>query len=37
MWSVDYSLIEAWLDEQDEETVAGIFAASSCCSRGGRL
>ncbi len=27
MWSVDYSLIEAWLDEQDEETVAGIFAA----------
>ena len=41
MWSVDYSLIEAWLDEQDEETVAGIFAAvegagSRAASRGCR-
>lgn len=27
MWEVDYSRIEAWLDEQAEETVACIFAA----------
>ena len=27
MWRVDFSLIETWLDEQDEDTVASIFAA----------
>ena len=27
MWNIDYHHIEAWIDEQDEETVAHIFAA----------
>ena len=27
MWSIDYSNIESWLDEQDDETVALVFAA----------
>lgn len=27
MWEIDYSHIEAWLDEQTEETVACIFAS----------
>lgn len=27
MWTIDYSLIEQWLDQQDTETVALIFAA----------
>ena len=27
MWEIDYSNIESWLDEQDDETVALVFAA----------
>lgn len=27
MWSVEYEYIAAWLDNQDDKTVAGIFAA----------
>ena len=27
MWVIDYSHIEQWLDEQDDETVALVFAA----------
>lgn len=27
MWTVEYDYIAAWLDEQDDETVACIFAA----------
>lgn len=27
MWSVEYAYIVSWLDEQDNETVASIFAA----------
>lgn len=27
MWDVDYGYIEDWLDEQDDETVALVFAA----------
>ena len=27
MWSIDYSYIEDWLDQQDAETVAAVFAA----------
>lgn len=27
MWNIHYAYIEAWLDEQDDETVSCVFAA----------
>ena len=35
MWEVDYHLIEPWLDKQDIETVAHIFAALEILQREG--
>lgn len=35
MWVIDYDLIEGWLDEQDDETVAHIFAAFEVLSEEG--
>lgn len=35
MWGVDYSMIESWLDLQDTETVAHIFAALEVLQREG--
>ena len=35
MWTVDFHLIEPWLDEQDAGTVAAIFAAFEVLEREG--
>lgn len=35
MWSIEYSYIEPWLDAQDDETVACIFAALEVLHREG--
>ena len=35
MWEVEYEYIEDWLDEQDDETVASIFAALELLSQTG--
>ncbi len=35
MWEVDYGYIEAWLDEQDKETVSNVFAALELLEREG--
>lgn len=35
MWEVDYHLIEPWLDEQDEKTVACILSALEVLQREG--
>lgn len=35
MWSIEYSYIEPWLDMQDDETVACIFAAFEVLQREG--
>ena len=35
MWVVDYRYIEGWLDDQDLETVASVFAALELLEREG--
>jgi len=35
LWNIEYSYIEPWLDAQDEETIANIFAALEVLEREG--
>lgn len=35
MWDIDYGYIEPWLDDQDDASVASIFAALECLQERG--